>query len=79
MDFTPDTLRTLAEAISSLPRGAARAFCLCRFDGLDYPAIAERLGITTDQVERDLARALYLIDRKLSRSGLWLLLPMWLR
>jgi DNA-directed RNA polymerase specialized sigma24 family protein len=70
MDFTPDTLRTLAEAISSLPRGPALAFCLSRFDGLDYPTIAEWLGITTDQVERDLARALQLIDRKLCRRGL---------
>lgn len=73
---SPDDLARLARAISTLPNLTRQVFCLRRFDGLDHAEIAARLAISLLHVEREMARAAYLIDRKVSRTGLWRLVPM---
>ena len=76
MNDAPDDLARIEAAIAALPELTYQVFCLRRFDHLDHPAIAARLGITERQVEKEMARAIYLIDRKLSRGGLWRLVPL---
>jgi DNA-directed RNA polymerase specialized sigma24 family protein len=56
-------------AVATLPDLERSAFRLCAMDGLDYPAIAERLGIEIDEVERLLAAALIAIDRHLDAAS----------
>ncbi len=38
-----------------------------RLEELSYPAIAERLGISAREVEREIARAILHLDRELRR------------
>lgn len=59
----------LREALAALPWTERRVFVLHAVDGLDYPAIAERLRITGAEVERALAAALVLLGRHLSDDG----------
>ncbi|WCM26344.1 hypothetical protein NDN01_20405 [Sphingomonas sp. QA11] len=56
-------------AVAALPELERSAFRLCAVDGMDYPAIAERLGIGVDEVERLLASALVRLGRDLGAGG----------
>lgn len=62
------TLERVREAIEALPDLPFEVFRLCRFEELDYPAIAEKLGIPVRKVGKNLARAVYLIDRHMDRA-----------
>ena len=62
------TLERMRHAVEALPDLPFEVFRLCRFEGLDYPAIADRLGISVRKVEKNLARAIYLIDRHMDRA-----------
>ncbi|MFS2108068.1 RNA polymerase sigma factor [Sphingomonas sp. Sphisp140] len=61
--------RDMRAAVAALPELERSVFRLCAVDGLDYPAIAERLGIDIEQVERLLVAALIAIDRHLDTAS----------
>jgi len=61
--------RDMRAAVAALPELERSAFRLCAVDGLDYPAIAERLGTEVEQVERLLVTALIAIDRHLDEAS----------
>ena len=58
LDFMRKAIRALSEPTQSVYR-------LHLIDGLEYPAIARRLGLRLDEVEDHIARAIVLIDRAL--------------
>lgn len=51
-----DTL--LKRTITELPPKCRLAFMLSRFDGLSYPQIAERMGVSVKMVEKHITKAL---------------------
>lgn len=55
----------LRRAFDALPERTRKVFWLHRVDDLTYAQIAERLGITIQEVQTELANALYGIDRLL--------------
>jgi RNA polymerase sigma-70 factor (ECF subfamily) len=55
----------LRGALNELPERARQAFLLHRLEGLRYPTIASRLGVTTRTVERDIAAVLAHLKRAL--------------
>ena len=62
-------LRAVLAALRELEPLERAVFQLCAVDGLDYPAIAERLDIGVAEVERLLASALLAIDRHLDNAS----------
>lgn len=62
-------LEAMRRAVAALPERERSVFWLCAVDGLDYPAIAARLGISLAEVERLLAAALLAIDRHLEDAA----------
>ncbi len=56
-------------AVRALPEPERAVFLLCAVDGLDYPEIADRFGITVPEVERLLVTALLAIDRHLDDTA----------
>ncbi len=58
-EVRPDPAARLREALRALPPAERGVFELHAIDGLDYPAIAERLAITLVEVEQLLAAALF--------------------
>ena len=73
--WTQADLERLADAIGALPPLPRHALRLATVERLGYAAIAERLGIGADEVERQIARALVLLDRRLSHRRLRRFLP----
>jgi len=53
-----DTLMHLAEVLDGLPRRDKHIFLLARLDGMKYRAIAERLGINVNQVQKAMIRSM---------------------
>jgi RNA polymerase sigma-70 factor (ECF subfamily) len=51
-------LEALQRRLDRMDRLTRAVFLLHRVDGLDYPAIAWRLGISVEGVERRIARAM---------------------
>ncbi len=51
-------LRRLAQAVDELPPRCRQVFLLNKFEGLDYGAIATRLGISRSAVEKHMMKAL---------------------
>jgi RNA polymerase sigma-70 factor (ECF subfamily) len=52
-------------AFATLPRFTQKVFWAHRIEDLSYPEIARRYGIRIREVEREIARAIYGIDRAL--------------
>lgn len=50
--------RLLKHTIAGLPPKCRLAFMLSRFDGLSYPQIAERMGVSVKMVEKHITKAL---------------------
>lgn len=61
-------LRRLEKAIAQLKPVQREVLLLCRREGLAYRQIAERMGISLEQVERHLADALCELDRRIERA-----------
>lgn len=55
----------LRRAFDALPERTRKVFWLHRVDDLSYAQIAERLGIPIEEVQTEIANALYGIDRLL--------------
>jgi DNA-directed RNA polymerase specialized sigma24 family protein len=65
-NFDPADLgQAYTYAFQRLSKRERAVFALCRFEGLDYPDIARRLGLSVAAVERHLVNALYKMDRLL--------------
>lgn len=61
----PDVLRRLEQAVRNLPRHQREIFLARRLDEMPYGEIANRTGLTLGQVERQMAKALYKIDKQM--------------
>ena len=59
--------RRLPRAFAKLPPVTREVFRLHRVEGLTYAAIAARLGLTAEVVERHVADALYELERRVDR------------
>lgn len=53
-----EAVTRLLEVVAGLPPRCREAFLLHKFDGLSYPEVASRLGISVSMVEKHLMRAL---------------------
>ena len=63
-----DELVRLAAAIDTLPMAERAVYLLGAVDGLDYPQIGFRLGVSVGEVERLTAGAVFAVDRALHGS-----------
>ena len=52
-----ETLEEIARLLDGLPVQVRKAFLLSQLDGLTYPQIAERLGISVNVVQKAMTRA----------------------
>jgi RNA polymerase sigma-70 factor (ECF subfamily) len=64
----------ISEAIGNLPLERRKIFILSRYEGLTYPQIAEKLGISIKTVENQMSSALKKLREELSEYLPWLLL-----
>jgi RNA polymerase sigma-70 factor (ECF subfamily) len=62
----PDFMRRLEQVVASLPRLQRAIFFAHRVEAMSYDEIARRTGLSARQVEQQIARALYHIDRQIS-------------
>ncbi|MBB5986621.1 RNA polymerase sigma factor [Sphingobium lignivorans] len=65
IDEDPDRIRA---AVAALPEPMRSVFRLHSADGLDYPTIGIRLGISLCEVERQLGAAIVQIGRTLGNA-----------
>lgn len=70
-DFT-QLSEAVEKAVSELPEGMRQVFELCRYEGLKYAQVADRLGISIKTVETQMSRALSKLRIKLSDYFLFL-------
>lgn len=75
-DLSPDEhaqhrqeLMLAREAILRLPDHCRKIYLLNRIDGLSYPQIAQRYGISVKAIEKQMSKALTLINRHLASHG----------
>lgn len=61
-------LRLVAEQIATLPARCRQAFILRKVEGLSQKEIAQRMGVTENTVEKQIATALRTLIRKLAHS-----------
>jgi RNA polymerase sigma factor (sigma-70 family) len=62
-------LFVLAQTLARLPQECQRVFLMRKVEGLRIKQIATRLNVSVSTVEKRLARALLLCDRKLREQG----------
>lgn len=67
-DPDPVTLKRMELAVRKLPRLQREIFLAARLDDMSYVEIAERTGLTAGQVEREIAKALVSIARRMNRQ-----------
>ncbi|WP_066586713.1 RNA polymerase sigma factor [Sphingomonas pruni] len=76
-----ENLARLERAVRRLPRLQREVFLAIRLEDLDYPEIAERTGLTVEEVERHFADSLVRIANALdcpTREPIWERLFKWL-
>lgn len=61
--------KNYSETLAGMPEAQRTAFLMNREEGLRYPEIAERLGISIKAVEKRMTRALKLLKTKLLSYG----------
>lgn len=66
-DPDPVTLKRMERAVRELPRWQREIFLAARLDDMSYVEIAERTGLSVGQVEREIAKALVSIARRMAR------------
>lgn len=66
-DPDPVTLKRMERALRKLPRMRREIFLAARLDDMDYVEIAERTGLSVREVEREIAKALLSISRRLDK------------
>lgn len=59
----PVRLARMEAALAQMPDLTREVFMMCRFDDLPYRRIAVRVGISIDEVEAHMARAIKLLGR----------------
>lgn len=64
----PVTIKRLERAVRKLPRLQREIFLAIRLDDMDYVEIAERTGLSVGEVERQVAKALLSIDRRMDKQ-----------
>lgn len=71
MSDDPDaaTLKRMEGAVRRLPRLRREIFVAARLDDMSYVKIAKRTGLTVREVEREIARALVSISRRMDRQS----------
>ncbi|QDX27362.1 RNA polymerase subunit sigma [Sphingomonas suaedae] len=67
-DPDPETTKRIERVARKLPRLQREIFLAARLDDLSYVEIAERTGLTAGQVEREIAKALVSIARRMNRQ-----------
>ncbi|MCA1197303.1 sigma-70 region 4 domain-containing protein [Sphingomonas sp. R647] len=67
-DLDPAPVKRLERAVRKLPRLQREIFLAARLDEMSYVEIAERTGLSVGQVEREIARALVSIARRINRQ-----------
>lgn len=65
----PELLARIETALQTLPRRRRAIFLAVRLDGVSYAELATQTGLSVRQVEREVARAIAHIDRRLERGG----------
>ena len=55
----------IGRAVTALPEAQRAVFQLCAVEGLGYPEVGARLGISTAEVEHLLGEAIVTVDRSL--------------
>lgn len=68
-EISDEELRRMQHAFDTMPQKYREPFCMLRFGNFKYPEIADRLGITVEQVERRIAAALCRLDRATFSGG----------
>lgn len=68
MSTVTDDLESMRRAFVRLPLLTQHVFALHRFDGLAYPEISRALSIDVHEVERHMARALFVLARAVERA-----------
>lgn len=66
-DPDPETTKRIERAVRKLPRLQREIFVAARLDDMSYVEIAERTGLSVGQVDREIARALVSIARRMAR------------
>lgn len=64
-EHDPDLLRRLEAAVAAMPRKQREIFLAHRLDDMSYAEIAARTGLSTRQVERQMARAIYMLCKQM--------------
>lgn len=64
-DTSDSEVVRLEQAVRNLPRLQRQIFLACRLDAMSYDEIAQRTGLTPQQVERHIANAVCKIDRQM--------------
>lgn len=77
--YAKETEEEIYQLISSLPSQCKEAFMLSRFEQLSYKAIAHRMGISVNTVEKHVAKALKILRDKLGKwEGAAFVLLVWI-
>jgi RNA polymerase sigma-70 factor (ECF subfamily) len=64
-------MRRLRQAILSLPKLQRDIFVACRVHGLSYDEIASHAGLSRREVERQLAKAICTVARRMNEKPRW--------